>query len=282
MRRPLNQILVLVTIALLLSWGVRADTFAIWWSPLLASQSIDALEAARDADIEPITLSNGARTETVRDCAQAADAYGRGFRTVKTGDPDQVLTCRALSIIALAGDAGISSYRDAPVPDFALNPTDVFALPALAGPVKGCAETMIALRSDQSWWSLGRHLHVYFAPQGDGPADDGREEQSIALDAPRRSDQVAEAQRGEGGSLIITMEGRRAIVTPLGLGDFNGDGLEDLLVKTQTGNQSARLIQMTQLKPGTVMSVLDPLDHFRTVLRACPDIALRFAVAECQ
>lgn len=283
MMRTHSRIGTLLTIALLLAGGAaRADTYAIWWSPALASQSVDALEEARDAVIDPIVMSNGARSETVSDCAAVADAYSRGFRRIKKGDPDQVLTCRALAQIALAGEAGISSFRDAPVPDFALNPKDVFALPALAGPIKGCAETLIALRSDQTWWSMARHLHVYFAKQSSGPADDGREADSIALDRARRDDQIAQVSRGPGGRLVITMEGRITELTPLGLGDFNGDGLEDLLLKSATKGQPARLIQMTQLKPGTVMSVLDPVDHFRPVLHSCPDIALSFAMAECR
>lgn len=272
----------LVLVFLILSSAVRADTYAIWWSPELASQSVEALEAARDGAIAPLVLSNGKRTETATDCAAAADAFSRGFRELSKGDHNQFLECRALALIARAGEAAISSYRDAPVPDYALEPDDVFALPALAGPVKGCAETLIALRSDQGWWSLARHVHVYFGPDKDGPADDGREAQSIALDpdtAPASA--VMTVRRFGDGGLALALDGRRATLIPLGLGDFNGDGLEDLLLRTETEGEPARLIEMTQLKSGTVMTVLEPLDHFRPVLRQCPELALRFAVAEC-
>lgn len=266
----------------------RADVLPVWWSSKIAPQGFDALEDRLYASLDkPLVLQaapfDGSRSEVAEDCPAAVDAFERGF--YQADNAEQLIICRARIAAYRAAEPTRSTFRGVDGKPAAMTPQDLLLLPSLVGPYKGCAELMVSLRSDQNWWSLARHHHVYFGPETDGATDDGREAQFIkpskaGIDKSAHPYDMQAAPLPHGG-LLLRFGTRVGEIEPLVWGDFDGNGLEDMLVRVAPAGGAERLVAITRPKPGTVMTLLDPKFHYVKILDACPALALQQMTEGC-
>ncbi|MGB0919833.1 MAG: hypothetical protein ACPG06_08365 [Alphaproteobacteria bacterium] len=273
--------------------AVRADPIPVWWAAELAAPGGTALEAAFEKPLPqgPMILrgpagalglygSTGPLVEALA-CEDVVDALDRNFVAVKAADKPLALWCAALGQIVQAAEAESSTFRRAPeaIVDGPLVPggtpiawktESVGVLPAYLAPLDGCGFALLALRASDQFWSLARFAHVY----GAGEKDDGRAADTVNGNHPRAL--VAKVQSD--GGLYLRQNGQAATLHLLGLGDFDGDGAEDALIR-KTDQAGAALHIVSQFRPGAVMRLRDLSDRYLELIKACPDLVLDFAAA---
>lgn len=197
--------------------GLGDRAFSVWWSPLLDLSSLSALESEFTRPFDrPLTLGKGDRAAVV-DCLELTRRVEEGYGPVDDGGNEPFSTlkghCYALAALREAKPARVSFVRD-----FAMTSGAMDILPAMVG-VEWCFD------------QLGRILEANREGVSWGDfvvADPWAEPSDYRVVAADPTSIVVERIVLPYGS-DVRHERRVSIY---GRGDFNGDEVDDLLLRT--------------------------------------------------
>jgi len=244
---------------LALAVAVLADAqggYPIWWSPQLDLEALEHIEAelkipfpgwteiiVTNPSIRPILklderrgywLTNQAMARTCRALIDLTEqGYIRGDYDLLTGLGPR---CYALEALRTARPARVSYLRD-----FVFDEGAIRFLPAMLGPRGDCEYLMVILEANRQggrWESLPNHDPSYRV---------GR------VEVRDRDTLIVRGRHVDGESRWVST------IEIYGRGDFNGDGLDDLLVKTDVDEGFAswgpRLFLMIRTGPKETVRV---------------------------
>jgi hypothetical protein len=217
--------------------------YPVWWSPVLELDSLEGIDAQLERAQWPesggLPLAKGmgeAREETsANNCIELERVVAAGFNGIGTnGFSIQLYTqafCRGIEAMRRARPAGTSYLRN-----FALDEEAIHVLPAMVTANASC-EFLCRQRVAN--------------------------ERRIPLS---RFEPVIKVTVRSGQEIRIQTIDWESTVTFLGRGDFNGDGLDDLLVFANSGSISgtrsgAELYLLSRDAPGAVLFVAEELTN---------------------
>lgn len=210
---------------------VSGPLLPVVWSARLQLAALDAIHARLERPFDPLVLKKDRQTATIGNCAAYLAETSRGFRAGNDRDERRSqfvgADCHALELLESARPARRSALRGA-LPDPRFLPPTLSFLPS------------------QEEWNRAR------AAQAKGLSWKAREPAlKIASSGP---DQI----------LIETAEGYVRIDC-YARGDFNGDGVDDLLLRVnsypkQGTYASIRLFLLTRNAPLEILRVLREFD----------------------
>jgi hypothetical protein len=243
--------------------------YPIWWSPRLGLESLDQVEARLDDPFPlgiEVVLSHPTmkprldpdrihgpllpNQEAARNCRDLVDlmarAYIRGNYELFTALGPR---CHALEALRRARPARTSHLRD-----FVFDERAIGYLPAMLGPLGNCEYLRDMLEANRRGppWGMFRTDYPYF--------------------------RIGTVESGDRDSLIVT--GKPiwestwvSTIEIYGRGDFNGDGLDDLLVRTDVDEGIAswgpRLFLVTRAGPKETLRVAWEYGVLPTIYSGC-------------
>ena len=222
--------------------------YPVWWSAELELDSLDQVEARLRRDIWPdfpegmkLYKAKGAGyvTAQARNCNSLIRLSEEGY--YGGGSPDifvqfyQLSVCQAVDFLGQAKPARVSYLRD-----FVLNKHAVNYLPAMVNIYASCSFVCRAFYANRRGVSLAKF------------------------------DEIERLKVTDKNSLIVWTVGWRIEMTFVARGDFDFDGLDDILLLSSGGATKgtmggAELYLLTRDEPGAVLRVIDPEKHL------CPD-----------
>jgi len=254
--------------------GVAAENgpYPIWWSPSLQLDSLDDIEAELDApfpsggevvvtnlNIEPESYFDEARgefwltnQETADTCRSliklTAEGYDSGEYNLRTALGPR---CYALEALRRARPARISYLRD-----FVFDESAIRYLPAMLGPLGNCGYLRDMLEANR----LGRPWAPF--PDNDPSYGVGQ------MEAQDRDTLIVKGKQIDGESRWVST------IEIQGRGDFNGDGLDDLLVRTEVDDLmiyswGSRLFLLTRTGPLQTLRVVWEYGVLPTIYSGC-------------
>ena len=244
------QRIILSALFLVLAYNLSAAAAAedgpypVWWSPVLELDSLDAIDARLerklwegDSEGMPLIKSNqGIRIEAwAGTCASlkmltAKGYYGLGSNGI-WAQHHHLARCRAIEMLRQARHAQLSYLRD-----FDLNAESLNFLPAMVDHTPSCDFTCRQ--------QLANQRGIPFA----------QFELIISVDVRSEIE------------MDIGIEGWDLRLTIVGRGDFNDDGLDDMLLLSNTNATrgswgGAKIFLLTRKSPDTVLHVLGANQH---------------------
>ncbi len=231
--RPLYRCCILTFLAVaILVPGRTESLLPVAWNPKLQLGTLDSLPARLERPFDaPVRVKHGAETATLRNCAAYLKEMGRGFRAANDRDQRRLqllrADCRALDLLRSARPARRSAIGDAWRDPRYLPPTLSF-LPS----AESRHQALAAQYKGLSWKDSEPGVRV----TSSGP-------KQIAMDT---------------GSGVVRLEWYAR-------GDFDGDGVEDVLVRVATYAKQGtyatiRLFLLTRDSPEQVLRVLREID----------------------
>ena len=222
--------------------------YPIWWSGELELEGLDRVEARLRRDLwldfpEGIKLYKaqgaGHVTAQARDCNSLRKLSEEGYYGGNSNDIGiqnyHLSVCRTIALLGQAKPARTSHLRD-----FVLNAEAVRYLPALVNLQASCHQV----------------CQAYFANRRRVPLTEFEDIERIEV--------------GNEDGLIVWTVGWRVKMSLIARGDFNSDGLDDILLVSHGGAtegtmRGADLHFLTREEPGVVLRVIDAGRHL------CPD-----------
>ena len=209
--------IVLAAAALWLAAPAAAEEFPVWWSPALGIESLEEIDAMLDSPFAREEVSNVFRNtiaddKVIHDEDYAVDCRSHvllvrtRFIPYRPGDEfDRIgMHCFILDALSQAQPAKVSYVQD-----FELTPAALDILPPLMRPFAECGyrnQALIANRDGVAWTDFDRASRdLYY--------------------------RVSRAER-TGAVLVIGGETWTVELDLLARADFNGDGIQDLLIRT--------------------------------------------------
>lgn len=264
--------------------GARAAEdagYPIWWSPKLALGSLHDIDAdlaspfpsgveitVSNISIEPeeyfdakLGIYRLAGDEIARSCRSLIDltaaGYDHGEYKIRA-----VLGARCYSLDALrtAKPARTSYLRE-----FVFDDSAIRYLPAMLGPLGSCSylKAMLeATRQGAAWAPFPNRDHAY----GIGHVE-AKDETTL----------IVVGKRGGGWKWVSTIQ-------IYGRGDFNGDGLDDLLVRTDvevnlwSARRAPRLFLLTRVGPDDALRVIWEYGVLPTIYNGCRNMGYDYAL----
>ena len=245
------------------------EKFPVWWSPSLELESLDQIDAILDGLYPPedqvvVTKYVGDDNtipplrEVIQNCRDHIRLIEDGYEIFSF--PSDALDlkrrygdeCFALDALSRAKPA-TSSF----VNEFELNADALSLLPPLFRPVGSCGylrSSWLANRDGRSWTEF-RHRDPYYAVEGVRPLS----ETELEIDA-------------EAWSVRVELYGR---------GDFNGDGREDLLLRTidrfRDGFDESHLFFLVRDGPTSTLRIAWEYGVYASTESGCLRLGYEFA-----
>ena len=248
------------------------ETFPVWWSPSLELESLDKIDTILDGlypqvDQAVVTKYLGDDNtipplrEVVRNCRDHIRLIEDGYEIFSFPSDALALKrrygdeCFALDALSRAKPA-TSSF----VSDFELNSDALSILPPLFRPVGSCEylrSSWLANRDGLSWFGF-QHRDPYYAVAGVRPLS----EIELEIDA-------------EHWSMHVELYGR---------GDFNGDGREDLLMRTidrfRDGFDDSHLFLLVRDGPASTLQIVWEYGVYASTEFGCRRLGYIFATPD--
>ena len=218
------------------------NSIPIWWSSKLGLSSISALDArmARPLDAplnvrrypsrEDLLNDRNVETTTIANCVTYLDLTKKGFQAPKNQDWQYQLSlgaeCNALDLLRTAKPARVTYLKT-----FRLNKSAVNFLPPRCGPVvskENATKITAAEERGLSWKQYERITRIQVQKTGELEVE------------------------GDYWEVVLDLYAR---------GDFNGDGVEDILLRKDDSLRggsyaTTSLLLLTRFKEGAVLKVL--------------------------
>jgi hypothetical protein len=263
-------------IALVLVGPSRAtenDPYPIWWSEKLRLESLEQIEARLEEpfwDNGGYSVSKGrgdARTETMVDnCNTRRRLFEEGYSAEAPEQYFEVYlwaVCDALEKLATAKPADRSFVRN-----FVFDRNALDLLPAIVGGAESCGflcRLKWANERGDTWTQLADELFKQHARENLSMSISGQTRSTIVEDDKTATilfEYVEEVPVEETKTTIWSYSVDRNPLEILAYGDFNEDGLEDMMMRRQ-GARSVYLL--TRDTPDGVFYTLNVGEHL------CPD-----------
>ena len=243
--------------------------YPIWWSPKLELDSLDEVEAELDApfpsgtevevtshSIEPELYFDEVRgefwltnLETADNCRSLIELTAAGFDSGEYRLRAALgARCYSLDALSTAQPAKASYLRDSVLDDTAIR-----YLPAMLGLLGDCSylkEILEANRRGLAWAPLPDHDPYY------------------RIDRAEARDHNTLVVKGK----VVNNTNWVSTIQIYGRGDFNGDGLDDLLVRTDVDeivNRSPRLFLLTRSGRDQTLRVVWEYGVLPTIYSGC-------------
>jgi hypothetical protein len=249
--------------------AVESDPYPIWWSEKLRLESLEQIEARLEKpfwDNGGYTVSKGrgdARTEsTVDNCNTRKRLFEEGYSAEAPEQYFEVYlwaVCDALEKLATAKPADRSFVRN-----FVFDRNALDLLPAIVGGAESCGflcRLKWANERGDTWTQLEDSLFKQHAREDLSMSISGQTRSTIVEDDKTATilfEYVEEIPIEETKTTIWSYSVDRNPLEILAYGDFNEDGLEDMLMRRQ-GARSVYVL--TRDTPDAVFHVLNAGEH---------------------
>lgn len=252
--------------------AAETEQYPIWWSPTLELESLDKIDERLDRPFWPHedglriykeVEGNYWKKVIATDCVELLGLSADGFYALENWDLYLQLfhaaRCRAIHLLGAARPVERSYMRD-----FALTPETVEYLPAMINVAPGCARFCRHVAANANRVPMSQFEKVLGADVVPVDADLSTRDWSY-LTRP---------------FLTVWTAGWEINLEIVGRGDFDGDGMDDILVlvngAAMAGRQVAvNLFVLTREKTDAVLRVVDG-DHDRWILDADPAVCTAF------
>ncbi len=229
----------------------------VWISPALELDGLGAIDARLERNFDPddrVEASRGGPNAVVRiegnNCKAIRRLAGEGALPDSPNDRFifvyQKSTCDVVEMLRSAEPA-----RDSFLRDFTLNAAAFDYLPAMVDVADDCAAICQLYNASLRRQSWRAYNNGSLAEPGQAPA----------LTVPAFTIEITPERE-----TVVTRGGSRVSFEMLARGDFNRDGLEDLVVRVSRGADdvrlgAARLFVLSRDQPDGVLRVIDAAAH---------------------